>query len=110
MKIVPLQLKIKNFFSELHTFTNKDRIMFIHSDDKKLFRKCREIQNKITEVIGTNNAGYFVETNLEDDEFLTTYEQKNTSFIEGSYRSKLIIVLYSAFNYYPQTLLVQDRY
>ena len=26
--------------------------MPIHSDDKELFRKCREIRNKITELIG----------------------------------------------------------
>ena len=66
-KVVPLQLKINNFSSELHTFINNDRIMFIYSDDKELFRKCREIWNKITELIGTNNAGDFVETNLDDD-------------------------------------------
>ena len=30
--------------------------MPIHSDDKELFRKCREIWNKITQLIGTNNA------------------------------------------------------
>ena len=67
MKIVPLQLKIKNFFSELHTFINNDRIMFIYSDDKELFRKCRKIWNKITELIDINNAPGFVETNLDDD-------------------------------------------
>ena len=71
MKIVPLQLKIKNFFSELHTFINNDRIMFIYSDDKELFRKCRKIWNKITELIGINNAQDFVETTLDDgDEFI----------------------------------------
>ena len=47
--IVPLQLKIKKFFGgELHIFTNNDRIIPIHSDDKELFKKCREIWNKIT--------------------------------------------------------------
>ena len=67
MKIVPSQLKIKNFFSELHTFINNDRIMFIYSDDKELFRKCRKIWNKITELIDINNAPDFVETNFDDD-------------------------------------------
>ena len=43
MVIVPLQLKIKNFFGELHTLTNNNRVMFIYSDDKELLRKCREI-------------------------------------------------------------------
>ena len=64
MTIVPLQLKIKNFFGELHTYTNNNnnRIMSIQSDDKELFRKCREIWNKITELIGINNGTDFVET------------------------------------------------
>ena len=73
MTIVPLQLKIKNFFGELHTYTNNNnnRIMSIQSDDKELFRKCREIWNKITELIGINNAQDFVETTLDDgDEFI----------------------------------------
>ena len=44
MTIVPLQLKIKNFyFGELHMLTNNVTLMPIHSDDKELFRKCREI-------------------------------------------------------------------
>ena len=53
---VPLQLKIKLFFGELHTFTNNYRVMPIYSNDKELFRKCREIWNNITQLIGTNNA------------------------------------------------------
>ena len=56
---------------ELHTFTNNTRAIPIYSDDKELFRKCREIWNKITELIGTNNAHDSVEINLDDgDEFI----------------------------------------
>ena len=111
MKVVPLQLKIKNFFSELHTFLNDYRIMFIYSNDKELVRKCRDIWNKITELIGTNNTGNFDETNLDDDDgFIAAYAHKNTSFAEGSYRNKLIIVFHSVFNDYPQTSLGQHKY
>ena len=67
MTIVPLQLKIKNFFGELHTYTNNNRVMPIHSDDKELFRKCREIWNKTTELIGIDNPTDFVETTLNDN-------------------------------------------
>ena len=71
MTIVPLQLKIKIFFCELHTYANNNRVMPIHSDNKELFRKCREIWNKITELIGINTAQDFVETTLDDgDEFI----------------------------------------
>ena len=61
-KIAPLQLKIDNFsFGELHMFTSNITLAPIHSDDKELFRKCREIWNKITELIGINNAQESVE-------------------------------------------------
>ena len=34
MIIVQLQLKIKNFYNELNTFANNNRVMFIYNDDK----------------------------------------------------------------------------
>ena len=65
LKIAPLQLK-KFFFGELHTYTNNNRVMYVHNNDKNLFRKCREIWNRIAELIGINNAEDFVETALDD--------------------------------------------
>ena len=65
MMIVPLQLKIKNFYNELNTFANNNRVMFIYNDDKEFFRKCREIWNKIIELIGINNPIDFVDA--DDD-------------------------------------------
>ena len=92
MKIVPLQLKIKNFyFGELHMFANNITLMPIHSDDKELFRKCREIWNKITELIGINDIPDFVETTLDDgddddddddDEFVMVDVHKNQALLE----------------------------
>ena len=88
MMIVPLQLKIKNFYNELNTFANNNRVMFIYNDDKEFFRKCREIWNKITELIGINNAQDFVETTLDDgDEFIMVDAHRNTSFVRGNYRN-----------------------
>ena len=55
MKFVPLQLKTKNFYNELNTFGNNNRVMFIQNDHREFFRKCREIWNKIIELIGINN-------------------------------------------------------
>ena len=113
MAIVPLQLKINNFYFDLLTFTNNDRVMFIYNDDKKLFWRCREIWNKITGLIDINSAPNFGETNLDDDdnddEFISAYEHKNTSFVEVSYRNKLIIVLDSIFHDYLQSSIVQYR-
>ena len=62
MMIVPLQLKINNSYNEINTLAKNNRVMFIYNDDKELFRKCREIWNKITELIGINNGTDFVET------------------------------------------------
>ena len=69
--------------------------------------------NKIIELIGINNLVDFVETTLDDntDEFITPDVYKNTGFVvEINYRSKLVIVLNSVINDYPQTSLVQHRY
>ena len=84
--------------------------MFIYNDGKECFRKCREIWNKITELIGITNAPDFGETNLDDDKFIMAYAHKNTSFVEVNYRNKLVIVLHSVFNDYFQTSLVKHRY
>ena len=111
MMIVPLQLKINNSYNEINTLANNNRVMFIYNDDKEFFRKCREIWNKITELIGINNAQDFVETTLDDgDEFIMVDLHNNTSFVRGNYRNKLVIVLHSVINDYLQTSLVQHRY
>ena len=87
MIIAPLQLKIKNFYNELNTFANNNRVILIYNDDKDVFRKCIEIWNKIIELIGTNKLIDFVEADYHDELFITTDVHKNTSFvIEDNYR------------------------
>ena len=82
--------------------------MPIHNDYKELFRKRAEIWNKITELIGKNKAKDFVETTLDDaDEFIVVDIHKNTSFVGGNNRNKLVIVLHYVNDDYLQTLLVQ---
>ena len=66
MIIAPLQLKINNFYNELNTFANNNRVMLIYNDDKEFFRKCIEIWNKIIELISINNPIDFVETDDHD--------------------------------------------
>ena len=103
--IVPLQLKINNFYNELNTFADNNRAMFIYNDDKEFFRKCREICNKIIELIGII---------VDADEFITADVYENTSFVvEGNYGcryNKVVIVLHSVINDYLKTSLVQHRY
>ena len=110
---MPLQLKIKNFsFGELHMFTNNITLVPIYSNDKELFRKCREIWNKITELIGIDDPTDFVETTLDDneDEFIMSEVEKNTSAVRDKYRNDLVFVFHSVLNEFPQTSLVQYRY
>ena len=112
-KIVPLQSKINNFyFDELHMYPSNITEMPIYSDDEELFRKCREIWNKINELIGINDPIDFVETTLDDDadKFIMLEVQKHTSAVRDKYRNDLVFVLYSVFNDFPQSSLVQYRY
>ena len=70
--------------------------MYIHSDDKELFRKCREIWNKITGVIGINNAENFVKTTEDNgDDYIEVDVNKNTSFVKGNPKDikELVMVL-----------------
>ena len=115
--VAPLQLKINNFYNELNTLANNNRVMFIYNDDdKESFRRCKEIWNKITELIGINNPRDFIETDsdYDDDKFIMADVHKNTSFVlEGNYRyghNKVVIVLHSVINDYLKTSLVQHRY
>ena len=86
--------------------------MYIHSDDKKLFRKCREISNKITELIGITNAENFVKTTEDNgDECIEVDVNKNTSFVKGNTKDikELVIVLDSVIDDCLETSLVQYR-
>ena len=109
--IVPLQLKIKNSYGEIHALKNNITVNFIQSDDKEHFVKIRETWNKIIEVIGTNNAKDFVKNTIDDDadEFIMVDVHKNTSFVEGNYRDKIVIVLHSAIDNYLKTSLIQVK-
>ena len=85
MKIVPLQLKIKNFYGKFYELGINTRLMSIESDDKEVFKKCREICNKITESIGINNVIDFVRNNMDDDddESIMVDVRSSTFSIEG---------------------------
>ena len=85
--------------------------MSIQSNDKKLFKKLREIWNKIIELTGTSNTKDFVKNTIDDDayEFIMAQIYKDRSFVEGNYRDKLIIFLHSVADDYVQALSVQYR-
>ena len=111
MNYVPFLLKVKNFCCEIDKLKNNITLMLIQGYDKDLFKKCREIWNKIIGLIVINNANNFVMNTIDDDakEFIMVDVHKNTSFVEGNYRGELIIVLCSVIDSYVKTSLVQVK-
>ena len=58
-------------------------IILIHSDDKGLFKICREIFNKINELIGINDLTNFVVTNLDGrNDFIILKLEKKQPLLE----------------------------
>ena len=109
-----MQLKINNFYlGELDIFaydigdTTADAD--IGSNDKKIFIKCREIWNKIIELMGIHDPEDFV---IIDDycEFIMLNIEKNTSAIRDKYRNDLPFVIRCVINNPLQISLVQYRY
>ena len=85
--------------------------MYIENDDKELFKKIREMWNKIIELIGVNDTPDFVQTTLDNGgKFIEAYVLKNTVFTDDIYNDELVLVLHSVFIDYLQTSLVQYRY
>ena len=116
-KIVPLQLKINNFsFGELEFFADGTAEINIGSNDKIFFIKCREIWNKIIELMDIDNPSNFVEHHFDEngddaeDEFIMLNIEKNTSAIRDKYRNYLALVFKCVINNSLQASLVQYRY
>ena len=108
MKVVLLQLKINNFYGKFHELGINTRLMSIESDDKEVFKKCREICNKITESIVINNATDFVRNKMDDDdESIMVDVSRSTFSIEGYFRGDLVIVLHSVIDDCLEISLVQ---
>ena len=111
MKVVPLQLKLSDFYCDKHELKNNFTLMSIQSNDKEFFRKIREIWNKIIELIGINNPKDFVKNTIDDagDEFIMVDVHKNTSFVEDNYTGKLVTVLHSVIDNDLKTSLIQVK-
>ena len=110
MDIIPLQVKINNFYYEIHDYNNGNEIIYIENSDKRFFETIREIWNKIAELININNAPNFVKYTLDDEEFIEADVLKNTSFIKSNcHKDKLIIVLHSVVNNILNASLLELR-
>ena len=60
MDIVPLRLKLKTFYYETRNFGSGDNIIYIENSHEGLLEKMRKIWNKITKLLGINNAEDFI--------------------------------------------------
>ena len=107
----PLQTKIKNFFGNMHKLKNNITLVSIKSDDEELFKKLREIWNRIPEIIGINNAPDFVKQVTLDnaDDVIMVDVHENTSFVKVSNSDELVIVLLSVIDNDLKTSLVQAK-
>ena len=105
-KIVPLQLKIENYFFGELDFNYYTADVIAEGNDKELFIKCRELWNKIIEIMDIDNPNDFV---VIDDygEFIVLDIEKNTSAIKDEYRNYLVFVIADVFNNSPQASLIR---
>ena len=99
MDILPLQLKMKNFYYEMHDHNKGGKIIYIENSDDGFFQIVREIWNRITKLIVIKNAPDFVQNNLYDEEYIRANLLRNANFVESNcHKDEVIIVLHSVIN------------
>ena len=96
MDIVSLQLKIKNFYYEIHDDDGYNERIYIENSNKRFFDKIRKIWNKTTELMFIDNAPDFVKTNVcDDEEYIRASILRNTNFLKSTcYKDEIIIALH----------------
>ena len=99
MDILPLQLKMKNFYYKIHDHNKGGKIIYIENSDDGFFQIIREIWNRITKLIAIKNAPDFVQNNLYDEEYIRANLLRNANFVESNcHKDEVIIVLHSVIN------------
>ena len=93
-------------------FPDNTTLKIIYSDDEEFFKKCREIWNKIIEIIGIGAPHLnrkFVEAISDDNEYeyILLDVEKKTSTIRDKNRNDLVFVFTSVFNNILRASLVQ---
>ena len=81
--------------------------MELESNDKQFFIKCRQIQNKISELMKIDNSNDFVIIDDYGDEYVVLDIEKNTSAIRDKHRNDLVFVFTSVINNSLDASLVQ---
>ena len=82
-----------------------DADIIVGSNDKEILIKCREVQDKISELMNTDNPDDFVKMD-DDGEFIVLDIEKNTSAIRDKHRNDLVFVIAGVINNSIQASLV----
>ena len=75
-------------------FTSGITLVPIENDDEEFFIKCREIQDKIAELMGIHNPNDFVEIDDYGDEIIMLETEKGTSAIRDNTRNDLVFICF----------------
>ena len=105
-KIVPLQFKIENYYFDKLDFNYYTASVIVESNGKEVFIKCREIWNKISELLDIDPNDFVIIYDY-GDEFIVLDIGKNTSAIRDKHRNDLVFVIAGVINDVPQASLVQ---
>ena len=104
---VPLQLKIEDYSFDELDFNYYTADVIVESNDKESFIQCREIWNKINELMDIHNPNDFVIIDDYGDEHIVLDKEKNTSAIGDKYSNDLVFVIAGVINNSPQASLAQ---
>ena len=100
MDMVPLQLKFKKFYYETRNYGSGENMIYIENSHEGFFQKMRKTWNKITKLIGINNAENFIQYTLDNNsKYIEANILKNTNFVKDHCcRDEIVIVLDSVFD------------
>ena len=88
-----MQLKIENYYFDKLDFNYCTASVIVESNDKEFFIKCREIRNKIIELMDIDNPNDFVIIDDYGDEFVVLDIEKIQALLEKNIEIILYLLL-----------------
>ena len=88
-----MQLKIENYYFDKLDFNYCTASVIVESNDKEFFIKCREIRNKIIELMDIDNPNDFVIIDDYGDEFIVLDIEKIQALLEINIEIILYLLL-----------------
>ena len=88
-----MQLKIENYYFDKLDFNYCTASVIVESNDKEFFIKCREIRNKIIELMDIDHPNDFVIIDDYGDEFIVLDIEKIQALLEINIEIILYLLL-----------------